>query len=64
MDLSNLPEPPATYEEAVALLQKLITEGESYQRRLSQINSEIGYYQGVAKTLELKQKKAQSLKKD
>ena len=54
LDLSALPDPPETYEEAVAKIEALIAEGETCQRRIVDINTEITFYQGVAKVLELR----------
>ncbi len=53
MDLSQLPE-VGTYEEAVAKIQEIIKEAENLQKRLSELNAEVTYYQGVAKALEPK----------
>ena len=62
LDLSKFPEPPATYEEAIAKIQKLIEEGEIHQRRLAELNNEVSYYQGIARVLEAGAKKSSSTK--
>lgn len=58
LDLSSLPEAPATYEEAVAQIESRIQAGEALQRQvgdiqqqLGQLNMEITFYQGAAKAL-------------
>lgn len=62
MDLSNLPE-VTTYDNAVAKIQEIVSEAEKLQTKLSELNSELIYYQGVAKALETYNKTKTSGKK-